>query len=185
MKGIVFNMFNDLVEEKFGYEVWDALLEATGPNSDGVYTSADTYDDQELFGLVGALSNVTEVPVSDLIKVFGEYSLVQFTQAHPEFFADKSAKELLLSVDKVIHVEVRKLHPGVMLPEFTYEEPGPDRLVMKYVSPRKLCSFAEGLISGTATHYDVPIEIAQTKCLHQGDDHCRFELEFGTNDSGA
>ena len=178
MKGIVFNMFNEMIEEKFGFEMWDQLLESTKPDSEGIYTSTETYPDGELMGYVGALSEVTSLPVADLVGVFGEHCMTQFATLYPNFFAAKNAKEMLQSVDGVIHVEVRKLHPGVGLPEFEYEDPGPDQLVMKYRSPRKLCSFAVGLINGTATHYGIVIENKHSLCMNQGADHCRFELAF-------
>jgi hypothetical protein len=35
MKGIIFTVFNKLVEEKFGLQVWDQLIQATKPASEG------------------------------------------------------------------------------------------------------------------------------------------------------
>jgi hypothetical protein len=52
MKGIVFTTLNDMVEEKFGLETWEALLDKVHPESKGVYTAGGTYKDAELISYV-------------------------------------------------------------------------------------------------------------------------------------
>lgn len=178
MKGIIFNVFNKLVEEKFGLETWDALLEETKPTSRGAYTSAGTYDDAELFAMVGALSKKTGAPAKDLVKTFGEYTLSELAKQYPVFFKHDSLKSFLLSIHGVIHVEVRKLYPDAGLPEISYQDSGGDGLIMIYRSPRKLCALAEGLIEGAAKHFKEMVLITQTKCLHRNDAECRLELKF-------
>ncbi len=178
MKGIIFNVFNKLVEEKFGLETWDALIEETQPASRGAYTSAGTYADQELFAMVGVLSKKTGAPATDLVRIFGEYTLHELAKAYPVFFKHDSLKSFLQSIHGVIHVEVRKLYPDAGLPEITYEDPGPDQLVMIYRSPRKLCALAEGLTQGAAAHFKEKVSVQQTKCLHNGETECRLELRF-------
>ena len=178
MKGIVFTNLNDLVEEAFGLEVWDKVLTNAKPASGGIYTSADNYDDAELFNIVGEISKITGTKIEDLVFLFGEYLLSQFAKSYPAFFNNCSAKEFLKKVDEVVHVEVRKLYKDVGLPKFTYEDNAEDELVMLYESPRKLCHLAKGLISGTAKHYGIEIHNNETKCLHSGDELCRFELSF-------
>ena len=178
MKGIVFTSLNDIVEENYGMEVWDQILQSVELPSGGIYTAAANYDDKELFALVTELAKVTGTPINDLITVFGEYLLVQFTESFPHFFQCLTPKEFLKQVDEVVHVEVRKLYKDVGLPKFTYEDPAEDELVMIYESPRKLCHLAKGLINGTAKHYGVNIINNETQCLHNGDACCRFELTF-------
>jgi hypothetical protein len=178
MKGIVYTLFNDLVEERFGLDVWDQLLARCAPDSGGVYTAAASYHDRELFDMVAALSEISGAPANDLVRTFGEYSMLAFGRQFPTLFEDHDAKSLLHSVHDVIHVEVKKLFPGATPPMFEYEDPATDRLVMLYRSPRKLCAFAEGLINGTAAHYDIDIRHQQSQCMLHGDDHCRFELHF-------
>ena len=41
MKGVVFNLLEEMVEQNFGIAVWDSLLEAT--NQDGIYVSCLLY----------------------------------------------------------------------------------------------------------------------------------------------
>ena len=178
MKGIVFNLLNDLVEEQFGMDLWDELIEETRPASRGSYTSVEIYPDEELLAYVGAISRHTGASVDDVVRRFGKYMLGRFAGIHPEFFAGHSIKSFLKSVHDVIHVEVRKLHPDVVLPSFTYEDPADDRLVMHYHSPRLLCRLAEGLIDGVSEHFGVGVTLDHSVCMHQGADHCELGLSF-------
>lgn len=180
MKGIVFNMLNDLVEANFGMDVWDDLIESTSPSSEGIYTSVEVYPDEELLAYVAAISKHTGAPEEEVVRMFGNYMLGRFAEMHPEFFSGHTAKSFLKSVHDVIHVEVRKLHPDVVLPEFTYEDSVDNALEMHYHSPRKLCHLAEGLIGGTAKQFDVEIAIKHDVCMHDGADHCVLSLSFGS-----
>jgi len=175
MKGIVFTLLADMVEENFGLEAWDALLSKTG--LDGIYVSTESYDDEELFKLVGAAHEATGIEVNDLVKAFGKFSFSKFQKMHPDFCdPEYSLKQFLLTVDQVIHVEVKKLHPDAMLPSFDYVDESDSELTMLYNSPRKLCMLAEGLIAGAAEYYKTEYELTHDECLHEGHDHCKLHL---------
>ena len=178
MKGVVFNIFNDMINDQFGMETWQTLIDRTEPASDAVYTSGDVYPDEELLAYVAELSSITGVEVPKLVYAFGQYMMKTFARIHPEYLGS-NPKAFLRSVHDVIHVEVKKLHPDAILPEFTYEDPAEDRLTMIYKSPRKLCYLAEGLIAGVAEQYDTPIAINHSQCMHDGAETCRLELRFG------
>ncbi|MFT5176073.1 MAG: hypothetical protein ACI8W7_004267 [Gammaproteobacteria bacterium] len=45
MKGAVFTMSQTMVEEKFGLDTWEQILEKVAPQSEGIYTAGDTYPD--------------------------------------------------------------------------------------------------------------------------------------------
>ena len=138
----------------------------------------EVYPDDELLAYVAAISRYTGAEAAAVVRLFGQIHARSFRAIHPEFFAGHSIKSFLKSVDNVIHVEVRKLHPDVVLPEFTYDDPSDNELVMHYHSPRKLCHLAEGLIDGAAKHFDVQVKRQHAVCMHDGADHCVLHLEF-------
>lgn len=180
MKGIVFTLLNELIEEKFGPETWERALEMAKPASEGIYTAGDTYPESELIALVGALSELTNIPPNELITVYGEFMFHKFAERYPALVPDNlNLKHFLQTIDDVIHVEVLKLQPSAELPKFTYEDPAPNELVMIYRSPRKLCPLAKGLIQGAAQHYNEKVSIKEPICMHKGADCCRLELLFG------
>ena len=55
MKGIVFREFLEMVEEAFGMDVADQIIEESDLPSGGAYTSVATYDHHEILTLVGKL----------------------------------------------------------------------------------------------------------------------------------
>jgi hypothetical protein len=177
MKGIAFTLFNELVESSFGLSTWDKMLRATG--DDGVFTAAGNYSDGGMTKLIEALSKSTGVAADALVRTFGEFMFGGFVRTYPSHFEkEQTAKEFLKSVDSIIHVEVKKLFPRAVLPKFDCEDLCEKQLVMIYRSERKMCVLAEGLFNGAAKHFKTSIQHSQSKCLLNGDDHCRFELTF-------
>ncbi len=178
MKGIVFTLLNEMVEEQFGLEAWDQLITQSG--SDGLYISTETYTDEELMRLVATASEMTGIAVNDLVRAFGTYMFPHFYAKYPVFFKpDMTLKSFLLTVDRVIHVEVRKLYPDAGLPNFDYKDENDNELTMIYSSPRKLCALAEGLIAGAAKHFGTQYTMEHTVCMHKGDDCCHLKMTLG------
>lgn len=177
MKGVVFDILRDMVENNYGLEGWQEVLDKAG--SDGIYVSTKTYDDAELMALVRAASDITEIAINDLVFSFGEYMIPKFHKRFPTFFENSpSFIKFLVSVDQIIHVEVRKLYPDAGLPTFDYSEESENTLTMVYKSPRKLCQLAEGLISGSAKHFKQRYTIEHNPCMHTGDDHCVLKIKL-------
>ena len=176
MKGVVFNLLEQLVARDFGEDTWDALLDASG--LDGVYTSLGSYPDEHLAELVSAASDALAMPADDVVIWFGRNALPLFAGRYPQLFEPHdSARSFVLTLNDIIHPEVRKLYPGADVPEFDFDARD-GLLVMGYRSPRKLCSFAEGLLLGTADHYGERLTIEQPYCMKRGDDQCVVEIAF-------
>jgi Haem-NO-binding len=176
MKGVVFNLLERVVSEKYGEEAWDTLLEATG--QEGAYTAVGSYPDEEFLSLVGAASTELEIPADDLVRWFGKSSLPLLRERYPTFFGHDSTRSFILTLNDVIHPEVRKLFPGADVPDFDFESPGDGKLVLGYRSARKLCSFAEGLIEGAAEFFGEEVRMEQPQCMKRGDEKCLIVCSF-------
>lgn len=181
MKGIVFALFGEMIEQKLGFEGWDALIEATGPPSRGVYVSTETYDDAELIAYLATLSERSGKSPDELNFIFGQFLMERFAAMHPVFFEGHTLVSFLKSIHDVIHIEVTKLHPDVVMPAFDYEDAA-EGLVMLYHSPRRLCSLAEGLITGAGRHFNEAVAIGHPECMKHGALRCRLELTIGVNE---
>jgi len=178
MKGIVFNLLEQAVVQAHGEPTWEALLDAAG--LDGVYTSLGSYPDEHLFLLFGAASEALDTPPNDVVRWFGRNAMSLFAGRYPHLFTGHAeTRSFVLTLNDIIHPEVRKLYPGAVVPEFAFDASDPDALLMDYYSPRKLCAFAEGLLLGAADHYGETIEIEQPRCMNRGDAQCRLEITFG------
>lgn len=177
MKGIVFNLLADLVRRDFGDDAWDDLLDAA--SASGAYTSLGTYEDEEMYRLVAAAAESLQRTPGDVLRWYGRGAMPMLAQKYPHFFeAPGSTRPFLLTLNHIIHPEVRKLYPGADVPEFQYPESTSGTLQMEYRSSRQLCMLAEGFIAGAADHFGEDVAIEQSECMHRGDDRCVFQLAF-------
>lgn len=177
MKGIVFILLSEVVRREHGEAMWDRLLTAAGTT--GVYTTLGNYPDAELFDLVRAASDETGMAPAEVVRWFGREAQGILTARYPEFFAPHDhARAFVLTLNDIIHPEVRKLYPGADVPDFGFDTSDPGVLRMTYHSERAMCAFAEGLLEGAARHYGQRAEIVQPRCMHRGDDHCLLEVRF-------
>lgn len=177
MKGIVFNLLEQLVTRDHGPDTWDALLDSAG--LDGVYTSLGSYPDADLGRLVGAASTALDAPPDEIVRWFGRNALPLFAERYPHLFAPHtSARTFVLTLNDMIHPEVRKLYPGADVPEFEFEVAPGGGLLMGYRSSRRLCSFAEGLLEGAAEHYGEELNVHQSECMKRGDERCLLAIDF-------
>jgi Haem-NO-binding len=176
MKGVVFNVLEQLVARDHGEGTWDALLDAT--ELDGVYTSLGSYADEDLMKLVGAAADELDMSPDQVVRWFGRNALPLFAARYPQLFEPHdSTRSFVLTLNEIIHPEVRKLYPGAEVPVFDFASHD-GGLVMGYTSPRKLCAFAEGLLHGAADHYSERLTIEQPQCMNRGDDRCVLEIAF-------
>lgn len=175
MKGIVFNLLEEIVADEYGEDTWDDLLDDAG--LDGSYTSLGNYGDEELMQLVAAASARLELPADDVVRWFGRNATPIFKRQYPDLFsAHDSTVPFILTLNEIIHPEVRKLYPGADVPVFDFETLSEDVLVMGYSSARKLCAFAEGLLLGAGDVFGQEVTIEQPTCMNRGDERCRLEI---------
>lgn len=177
MKGILFNVVEDAIVAEHGEDTWDRLLDEAG--LDGAFTAVGDYPDGSLFALVAAGSAALDVPAADLTRRLGQAALGGLAQRYPHFFTPHTdARSFLLTLNDVIHPEVRKLHKNANPPEFWFDADEPAALVVHYRSERGLCALAEGMILGTGTHYDESVTVEHVACAHEGADHCILNVTF-------
>lgn len=160
MKGIIFLEFLELVEAKFGLDTADDIIEACDLPSGAAYSAVGTYAFDEMVQLVTALSQRIDVPVPDLLQVYGEHLLGRFAAKYPTHFEGvQDTFQMLEKLDGTIHVEVKKLYPEAELPTFAARRVEHDRLELLYRSKKPLSTLAYGLIAGCAGHFGEQISI--------------------------
>ena len=178
MKGLIFTEFVEMVESRYSPQLLDRIIQAAHLPSSGAYTAVGTYDHAEMWSLVVELSKVTEVPMPDLLKGFGEHLLARFSVGHAHFFANhRTTFDFLEALDATIHKEVRKLYPDAELPRFEVAERTAQRMVLVYQSSRHFADLAEGLIRGCAKHYSEALEICREELPFQAGSRVRFTLQ--------
>ncbi len=179
MQGSIYTSFSEMVIEKMGMSVWNELLAVVNPRSEGVYTNGMQYDDAEIMAFVSALSTITKIEASLLVRGFGEYLFIHLFNSSPANLSQmNNLQDFLLCIDSVIHKEVKRVYPKAYLPTFECTEADNGDLVMFYQSKRKLCYLSEGLITGAAKHFDQVITIEHPECMHHGAGKCKLVISF-------
>jgi heme-NO-binding protein len=181
MKGIIFNLLEEVVTTHIGEKTWDGILDTAG--ADGAYTSLGNYPDEEFIKLLGALSLQSGKSDRETLKWFGQLSMPFLAQRYSEFFtAHSGMRSFLLSLNDVIHAEVRKLYPGAEVPMFEFETPpgaaAHDTLIIHYRSKRRLCQLAEGFIAGASDQFREKVSVTQSNCMLDGAEACALVCRF-------
>lgn len=186
MKGIIFNVVEEVVRTQHGEQAWDIILERSGAS--GAYTSLGTYPDSELVAITQAAAVEMGMTPDEVVRAVGIAGIPMFAERYPHFFTESPGLlDFVLSLNEIIHPEVRKLYPGAIVPVFTFDPPvrsqaGSTSLVMGYRSHRAMCALAEGLVLGAAKWFNEPITLTQTHCVHRGDPQCVLVLTWPGSD---
>lgn len=175
MKGIVFNLLEEVVVTHHGEAAWDGILDDAGLT--GSYTSLGSYPDEEIEKLVRAGSAVLRVPPADVLRWFGREAMPLLAKHYPQFFERQTTMSFVLSANNIIHPEVRKLYAGAGCPFFHFEQTSDGALLMGYESPRKLCALAHGFIEGAGDLFREVVTVEHAKCMHVGDEKCLLRIQ--------
>lgn len=177
VKGIIFNLFEDQVEADGGGAAWDELLDAA--DLEGGYSAIGNYPTAELAALTAARSRQTGCDDQQVLRSFGHSALTGLAEQFPAFFTPHvRTREFLLTLNDVIHPQVRKLHAAARPPEFDFTVIGDDQVRIVYRSARQLCSMAEGMIAGAATYFGETAEITHEQCVRSGATQCVLHCTF-------
>ncbi|MEK6638654.1 MAG: heme NO-binding domain-containing protein [Pseudomonadota bacterium] len=176
MKGIIFNVVEDVVAIEWGPSVWDKLLSQAG--LDGAYTSLGSYPDEQFSRLISAASELMGDSKARLLLRIGRLAIPKLYKRFPKFF-DQAAnlRSFVLSINTIIHPEVHKLYTGAGCPHFHFVETE-NTVTLGYNSPRKLCYLAQGFILGLADYYDETISVRQPICMHDDHPMCQIEIAW-------
>ena len=167
MKGVIFNVVEEVIHELFDADTWDDLLDAA--ELDGAYTALGNYADTELLGIVAAACQATGMSADEVLRTVGHYALPKLAARVPDSLTDApDAFSFIRKVNDIIHPEVLKIYPDSIPPAFAFEDHA-DGLVVQYRSVRHLPALAEGLLSGMSLLFDEEISVTAIEPGSEGE----------------
>jgi len=176
MHGIIFSELRQYVEAKMGEAVWPKVV-AEAKLPDRLYLTAHQFPDSEFQSLVAAAARMMNVSTAQLLEDLGEFVAPDLLRMHAHsVLPEWRTLDLIEHTEKAIHQVVRENTSGAHPPKIATTRTSEDELVVAYVSPRRLCSFAKGIIRGIAAHYREPVHIRETSCMLQGAAQCTIEI---------
>lgn len=180
MYGIVNKAIQDLVVANFGQEKWEAILERSEIEED-FFISSEAYDDDITFKLAGAVSEEMNMPVSDVLIVFGEWWVMKTTKEKYAGLMESggsSLKEFLLNLP-LFHNRVMLIYPKLTPPEFKVSDISENSLNLHYFSKREgLQEFVRGLIQGLGKMFNTPTTIELLQTRDDGHSHEIFKVRW-------
>lgn len=177
MKGMVFTEYIEFVEDTFGFDMAQEMIDGADLPNEGVYTGVGTYDSGELVSMVVKLSELTGIEVPELLTVYGKHLFYRFAQLYPHFFHDGIKMfDFIDQIDNYIHVEVQKLYPDAELPSVATIKRESDSIEIVYSSKRKFGDFAHGLLLGALGFFKEDMTIEKEILVEDGSE-VKFVLQ--------
>jgi hypothetical protein len=178
MKGIVFNVLENFINENFGEKTWEDGVEKANLQ-DEIFVSTKIYDDKKLIDIFTSIVSLKKLVAEEALILFGEFLFDTLSTKYAEILVQfDNPKDFLKGLDGIIHVEVRKMMMGSNPPQFLLKKDEEKEISLEYRSERQLCTLAKGLINGLNKKFGNTFTYEHTKCIHNGDDLCLFEFKF-------
>ncbi|WP_139959832.1 heme NO-binding domain-containing protein [Flavicella sediminum] len=169
MKGIVFTEFLDLVEDKFGLEMVDKIINQSELETNGAYTAIGTYAFSDMLQLLKNLNKNTGISIDNLLLTYAEHFFSVLKNSYPDLINSYTDPiQMIASIENHIHIEVRKIYPDAELPSFEVVEKTENSLVLIYKSSRAMHHFGLGLMNKTFEHFNATAEISLEKIKEDG-----------------
>jgi predicted hydrocarbon binding protein len=174
MHGIIFTALKKYVRTSLGGEAWNNLRAAAGL-ADRVYLPVQPYPDEEFDALVTTVAQHSGISQQQLLQDFGRSMVPDFVTVYRPLIApDWRTLDLLEHIESRVHAGIRLNNPGAEPPVLRVERAAPDRVVIRYESPKRWCALGKGLIQGIADHYGERIQVAEERCMSQGEPFCEL-----------
>lgn len=160
MKGVVATCLGEMIVKRFGKEKWQKTLEAAGLAKNALFLPGQNVEDAAVMKVFRTACAVTGISAGEGAEAFGEYWCCEFApRIYSAYYTGaKNAKEFLLRMPAV-HTKVTKDIPDAHPPVFTFEQPAPNKLIMKYSSRRGLGDIFAGLVRGVGKAFKEDLQI--------------------------
>lgn len=149
MYGIINQSIQELILKEFGEETWLRILNKSGVDV-AEFQNHEVYDDSYTYKLAGAISEILDTKLENVLKMFGEFWIIEISQKkYPSMMATGGScfKEFMLNLP-TFHNRVYLTYPKLIAPEFKVREDN-ESLLVEYHSAREgLAPLMEGMLIG-------------------------------------
>jgi len=174
MKGVLFNVIEDVVTEALSADAWDDVVDSSGVT--GAYTSLGNYPDGDLTRIVIATAAAAGLSEDATVRLSGRAGFKHLMRRAPHLLEGLDDwKAVLTSLDSIIHPEVLKIYPDADVPRFEIVADG-DALIVTYTSKRDLCVLADGLMLGCGDSFGVELSVEHLTCTNKGGVSCTMRV---------
>jgi hypothetical protein len=146
-----------------------------------MFISNEGYPDDVTYRMVGAASQVLNMPAEDILEAFGIYwILYTATEGYGDLLdaGGRSLGEFLCNLPG-FHARVSLIYPNLKPPTFRVSDLAPESLHLHYFSSRPgLQPMVIGLVKGLAKRFASPVQITMLRSRDSGADHEEFLVDW-------
>jgi len=180
MYGLINKSIEELVKESFSEEIWLKVLEKSNIEHD-FFISSEAYDDSVTYKLVGAISELTDLSVTDILMSFGEWWVLRTSKEKYGSLMESGGsnlKEFLVNLP-VFHNRVMLIYPKLTPPEFRVSHIEESSIYVHYFSKREgLKDFVKGLLLGLGKMYNTPVSVDVIESRDSGHPNEIFKVSW-------
>lgn len=176
MHGLIFVQLKKYASTRFGPDAWDELLHKAALKG-RMYLPVQQYPDAELQALVRALSLRTGGDADAVLEDLGAFMAPELMRMYGSLLHRSwTTLDVVEHTEDTVYRVLRARSQAARSPELTAERTAPDEVMVRYVSPRRLCGFAKGIVRGLARHFGETVTLEETSCMRRGDAECRLRI---------
>ena len=176
MYGLVHRAIHDLVNERFGPEAWERVRSAAQVD-EGHFVAMQAYDDAITYRLVGAASEVLELPGEAILEAFGEYWTIYTIEEGYKDLLDMMGSTLEAFLENLdsMHSRIAMAMPELVPPSFEREAQADGSSILYYRSTRTgLAPMVLGLLKGLGTRFELELDVTHLPPTEDGVE--RFQI---------
>ncbi len=175
MHGLIVNQLRHFVVETHGREAWARINESAHVTLGDRPPIDRVYDDADVIAVVVTAATLTHTEPQALLEAFGAFLAPTLLRVYAPLIDSRwRTLDVVEHTEEHIHTAVRLRDPTAGPPYLTAKRTAPDRVVVHYTSPRRLCGVAEGIVRGIATHFGEQVTVRQSRCMLRGDAECEI-----------
>jgi len=166
-----------------GESVWEQIKAKAGVDID-VFMSNENYSDDITYKLVGAASEVLNLPAEQILIGFGEHWVLHTASEGYGGLMKASGKTLPEFMRNLpnFHSRVTLIFPKLQPPHFECTDITDRSLRLHYYSHRNgLAPFVVGLMQGLGKNFKTPAVVRPVAVKDHGADHDVFEVAWNPN----
>ena len=155
MYGMVHTAARSMVVDTLGEGAWAHVLNEAQLNGE-YFISGQNYSDDVTFALIGAISHVSGIETTELLKGFGRYWIKYAANSSYGTMFRVGGLDLVTFLTNLnrMHASIHSTMPASRMPSFEVLHAEDGRIDVLYGSDRTgLFPFVEGLLSGLMEHF--------------------------------
>jgi hypothetical protein len=178
MHGSLFALLKRFVEHSYDYSTWIKLLQTTGLEG-ASYQMHEMYPTRELFAIVSKASEVTGIPVYDLMEQFGEFLVPDLLLIYSKYVNPNwRTYDMLLHTESSMHGAVKNQDNRTSPPMLLVTKKGSKQLIVDYYSKRRMSGVAVGIIKGIAKYHNESDIVSVTRLTAPDEERVQIQVDF-------